>query len=156
MRKFIRAYGVILCDVIIANMAAACFFATEVKAGLLVLLSVFAAQGSTRGPCDPLTPEYCQLPWPNSFFTRPDADSATGVRVNLSLETWPKDIAGRSIDPAEWNRMGELYRTLYVCTTDDDRRLLVCRSRCGRRVGGAGVRFAYLTYNHIEDAENLP
>ena len=83
--------------------------ATEGTKGVFIaLLAVFAARGSSRGPCDPLTPEYCQLPWPNSFFTREDAGSPTGLRVNLSAETWPKDIAGRGIDPAEWNKMGEL------------------------------------------------
>ena len=74
----------------------------------LAVLVVFAARGSSRGPCDPLTPDYCQLPWPNSFFTRQDGDSATGIRVNLSTDTWPKDVAGRGIDPVEWNQMGEL------------------------------------------------
>ena len=89
-------------------MAATCCVAAKVKAVFLVLLSVFAAQGSSRGPCDPLTPEYCQLPWPNSFFTRPDAAAATGLRVNMSQETWPRDSTGRGVDPVEWNTMGEL------------------------------------------------
>ncbi|CAI8056253.1 hypothetical protein GBAR_LOCUS30655, partial [Geodia barretti] len=95
----------IIRDVIIAKMAAACCVAANVKAVFLVLLSAFAAQGSSRGPCDPLTPEYCQLPWPNSFFTRPDAAAATGLRVNMSQETWPRDSTGRGVDPVEWNTM---------------------------------------------------
>lgn len=74
---------------------------------ILFLLTLFASRGYSRGPCDPLVPEYCQLPLPNAFFTRPDPDSPTGVRVNLSIDTWPKDILGRSIDPGNWNTMGK-------------------------------------------------
>lgn len=73
---------------------------------LVILLAVLVGLSWSRGPCDPLVPEYCQLPIPNSFFTRPDAESPTGVRVNFSADTFPKDAFGRGIDPVEWNALG--------------------------------------------------
>ena len=79
---------------------------------LLVLLSLLVRRSQPRGPCDPLVPEYCQLPFPNSFFTRPDAETLTGVRVNFSASTYPKDIFGRSLDLGEWNAMGTYVRSM--------------------------------------------
>ena len=58
------------------------------------------------GPCDPLVPEYCVLPFPNSFYTIPK-DTNTGVQVNFSEASAPVDIIGRRTSPAEWNTMGE-------------------------------------------------
>ena len=82
--------------------------AAEVESFLLFfLLSACTVPSHTRGPCDPLTPEYCQLPLPNSFFTRVDVDSPTGLRLNYSAQTWPKDSFGRGIDLEEWNSLGE-------------------------------------------------
>lgn len=72
----------------------------------IILLALLVGWSWSRGPCDPLVPEYCQLPSPNSFFTRPDVETPTGVRVNFSADTFPKDAFGRGIDPAEWNSMG--------------------------------------------------
>ena len=60
------------------------------------------------GPCDPLVPEYCALPFPNSFFTMLKKDSSTGVKVNFSEASPPVDSIGRSTNPAQWNTMGEL------------------------------------------------
>ena len=36
------------------------------------------------GPCDPLVPGHCLLPWPNDFFTVEDETSATGRRLALA------------------------------------------------------------------------
>lgn len=69
------------------------------------------------GPCDPLVPEYCALPFPNSFFTRPKKDSNTGVQVNLTEASPPVDVIGRRTNPAQWNTMGEretFYRLLTI------------------------------------------
>ena len=59
------------------------------------------------GSCDPLVPEYCALPFPNSYFTRPEKDSNTGVQINLTKATPPVDLVGRRTDPVHWNTMGE-------------------------------------------------
>lgn len=65
------------------------------------------------GPCDPLVPEYCALPFPNSFFTRPKKDGNTGVQVNFTEATPPVDVIGRRTDPAQWNTMGEIESFLF-------------------------------------------
>jgi len=54
--------------------------------------------------CDPIDPAQCMLPYPNDFFTRPDASSATGRRLNLNVLAMPKNVNGKPIDPSSWNR----------------------------------------------------
>ena len=75
---------------------------------LLVFVAVLLPLAiSYRGPCDPLVPEYCGLPFPSSYFTAPDPSTSTGLRVNFSTNTFPPDIIGRLVDPVEWNTFGE-------------------------------------------------
>jgi hypothetical protein len=54
--------------------------------------------------CDPIDPAHCLLPFPNDFFTAPDRSTDTGRRVNLHVLSMPRSVAGKPIDPAEWNR----------------------------------------------------
>jgi hypothetical protein len=54
--------------------------------------------------CDPIDPAQCMLPYPNDWFTKPDASSATGRRLDLNVLAMPRNIAGKSIDPSQWNR----------------------------------------------------
>ncbi len=53
--------------------------------------------------CDPIDPAQCMLPYPNDWFTRPDAMSATGRRLDLNALAMPDNIAGKPIDPSPWN-----------------------------------------------------
>lgn len=46
----------------------------------------------------------CLLPWPSDHFTRPDATTDTGVRVDLDVASMPANASGTPVDPAEWNR----------------------------------------------------
>jgi hypothetical protein len=46
----------------------------------------------------------CLQPWPNDFFTRPDASTPTGKRLNLPLLGMPRNAAGVPIRPDEYNR----------------------------------------------------
>lgn len=75
-----------------------------------------AADALARG-CDILDPAHCLYPFPNDHFTvaaaagspqavNPDdpARSGTGRRVNLNIAAMPRNIAGKPIDPSEWNR----------------------------------------------------
>lgn len=85
----------------------------------LLVLELLHGWGLCRGPCDPLVPEYCPLPFPNSFFTAPSAQSLTGLRVNFSAETFPRDILRRGVNPGEWNTLGQLERRPRgSCTAD--------------------------------------
>jgi hypothetical protein len=54
--------------------------------------------------CDPIDPAQCMLPYPNDWFTRPDASSATGRRLDLDVLAMPRNIAGKPVDPSQWNR----------------------------------------------------
>ena len=62
--------------------------------------------------CDPLDPAHCLYPFPNDHFTQEVGDhqiggverGGTGRRVNLNLLAMPRNIAGKPIDPLEWNR----------------------------------------------------
>ncbi|MFF5295883.1 hypothetical protein [Paractinoplanes globisporus] len=44
------------------------------------------------------------LPFPSDRFTVPDRSSATGRRVHFPADALPANVAGKHIDPAEWNR----------------------------------------------------
>ena len=57
-----------------------------------------------EGACDPADLAACLLPWPNDRFTRPDADTETGLRVDLPADGTPTNSAGTPIGVAEWNR----------------------------------------------------
>lgn len=88
--------------------------------GALLILPLLATvrRSAARGPCDPLVPEYCQLPFPNSFFTAPSSHTPTGVQVNFSTHTFPVDVFGRLADPGEWNTLGNICargRTCRIC-----------------------------------------
>ena len=56
------------------------------------------------GICDPIDPAACLLPFPNDFFTVEDATTGTGRRVSFHPLAMPRNVAGKPIDPAEWNR----------------------------------------------------
>lgn len=54
--------------------------------------------------CDFLDPAVCLQPFPNDYFTRPDASSPTGKRLNLNAQSMPKNTSGIPIDPTDMNR----------------------------------------------------
>lgn len=53
--------------------------------------------------CNPLDPAMCMYPFPSNEYTVP-ADTPTGLKVELPLLGMPRNIAGKPIDPTEWNR----------------------------------------------------
>ena len=73
----------------------------------LLALPAPAASARTRvqsAPrCDGLDTKACLLPFPNDLFTVRDPDTATGRRVDLSPLATPRNVAGKYIDPTEWN-----------------------------------------------------
>jgi hypothetical protein len=56
------------------------------------------------GVCDPTDHAACLLPFPNDTFTVADSTTKTGRRVNLSPLATPRNVAGKPIDPTEFNR----------------------------------------------------
>lgn len=61
-------------------------------------------EAAGTGACDDADPAACLLPWPNDRFTRTDASTATGRRLDLPADGMPANADGTPIDPAEWNR----------------------------------------------------
>ena len=56
------------------------------------------------GICDDLDTAHCLLPFPNDKFTVADPTTDTGRRVNFSPLAMPRNIAGKPVDPIEWNK----------------------------------------------------
>lgn len=54
--------------------------------------------------CDITQTDLCLFPFPNDFFTREDAATATGKRVNFDPMSMPVNTQGIGIDPSEFNR----------------------------------------------------
>ncbi len=55
--------------------------------------------------CDPLTPTYCGFPYPNNYWTEPDGDSVTGLRLALPQVIMPTTIEGAQSSPDAFNEM---------------------------------------------------
>lgn len=55
--------------------------------------------------CDPISYDYCALPYPSSFYLREDATTATGFRVNLGATTIPMTHQGHQPAPTLWNEL---------------------------------------------------
>jgi hypothetical protein len=63
---------------------------------------VFAAPAGAA--CDPIDPSACMLPFPNDFFTKADSSTPTGRRVAFDIASMPRNVAGKPIDPTDWNQ----------------------------------------------------
>lgn len=58
----------------------------------------------SAGACNPTDPTTCLLPWPSDTYTRSDATTDTGLRIDLPQEGMPKNASGVAIQAKEWNR----------------------------------------------------
>ncbi|HET9729433.1 MAG TPA: hypothetical protein VFR41_08440, partial [Acidimicrobiia bacterium] len=88
-------------------------------AGAVVASALFAAPGNAASPfatppgqlhknpppitCDPIDTTKCLLPFPDNYFTVPDASTPTGLRVHFPRESMPANAQGVHIDPTDWN-----------------------------------------------------
>jgi hypothetical protein len=77
-------------------------FVTGVLCALAAAVPALADTGQIG--CDPLDPAVCLQPFPNDYFTVPDASTDTGRRVNFDITAMPRNIAGNPIRPDDWNR----------------------------------------------------
>jgi hypothetical protein len=65
------------------------------------------AAGDPQSPyakCDDLDPAVCLQPFPNNLFTKPSASTDTGLKVHFALTSTPRNVAGKPIQPGQWNR----------------------------------------------------
>lgn len=63
-----------------------------------------ARAGTAAAGCDPVDAAACLLPFPSDYYTVPDSNTATGIRVNLDRAAMPANLLGTHINPTEWNR----------------------------------------------------
>src|SRR5882757_3058200 len=73
----------------------------------LSLASTASAAGDEQSPyakCDNFDPAVCLQPFPNNLFTKPDANTDTGLRVHFALTSMPRNATGKPIQPGQWNR----------------------------------------------------
>lgn len=55
--------------------------------------------------CDFLDSSVCLYPFPNNYFTMPDRNTMTGLRLNLNSVSMPSNVDGEHIDPSSWNHL---------------------------------------------------
>jgi hypothetical protein len=63
-----------------------------------------AVEGADDRKCDYLDPAVCLQPWPNDWFTRADAETPTGKRLDLDPNATPANREGKHVDPTDHNR----------------------------------------------------
>jgi hypothetical protein len=59
---------------------------------------------SDASRCDFLDMAVCLQPWPNDYFTIADKTTDTGRRLNLDLQSMPRNVEGKPIEPSDYNR----------------------------------------------------
>lgn len=57
-----------------------------------------------KSTCDPLDPTICLQPFPSDYYTRPDASTPTGLRLDFPKAGMPTNKSGVPVDPTEINR----------------------------------------------------
>jgi hypothetical protein len=58
---------------------------------------------SNADRCDFMDPTVCLQPWPNDYFTKSDASTDTGRRLNFQSASLPANKDGVHIDPTDFN-----------------------------------------------------
>jgi hypothetical protein len=58
---------------------------------------------SNADRCDFLDPAVCMQPFPNDYFTKTDASTDTGRRLNFQAASMPHNTHGVAIDPTDFN-----------------------------------------------------
>jgi hypothetical protein len=73
---------------------------------VLVVVAACSSRDDSGIPdsCNPLGGQTCMLPWPSMAFTKVDATSATGLRIDAPIAAMPKNGDGISIDPTKLDR----------------------------------------------------
>jgi hypothetical protein len=59
---------------------------------------------SDASRCDFLDMAVCLQPWPNDYFTIADKGTSTGRRLNLDLQSMPRNAEQKPIEPSDYNR----------------------------------------------------
>ena len=62
------------------------------------------AQPPNAKYCDNFDPTVCLQPFPNDYFTVLDPSTKTGRRIHFNILAMPRNVAGKPIQPREWNK----------------------------------------------------
>jgi hypothetical protein len=62
------------------------------------------ATPSDASRCDFLDLAVCLQPWPNDYFTIADKSTDTGRRLNLDVQSMPRNVENKPIEPSDYNR----------------------------------------------------
>src|SRR4051812_7355558 len=54
--------------------------------------------------CDTIDTSACMLPFPNDLYTKADPSTRTGRRIDFTIAAMPRNVAGKPIEPTDWNR----------------------------------------------------
>jgi hypothetical protein len=79
----------------------------EVRSFVVGIAFVTACGGNTVNvpdQCNPLGGQGCLLPWPSSAFEVADSSTATGRRLDISIDAMPKNVDQTPIDPTSLDR----------------------------------------------------
>jgi hypothetical protein len=82
--------------------ASACARSSPAPAGTTARPIRYSAPNGDR--CDIIDPAVCLQPFPNDYFTVRDRSTATGIRVNLNLQSMPANRVGIHFDPSDIDR----------------------------------------------------
>lgn len=79
------------------------FMSDQIGTLALTIILLSSDEATTTG-CDPTQGRDCLLPFPNDYYTVPDAQSLTGKRVALRSSMLPANSKGGPVDPSQSNR----------------------------------------------------
>jgi hypothetical protein len=77
---------------------------TSMLVAIVAALALSPTALATAHRCDQLDASVCLYPWPNNYFTTPDATTDTGRRLDLAADATPQNRNAKHIDPTDFNR----------------------------------------------------
>ena len=75
-----------------------------VLACIAACLTIAAPAAAQAPRCDDLDPKVCLQPFPSNLFTKSNPATDTGIQLDFPITAMPRNVAGKPIDPTEWNR----------------------------------------------------
>eukprot|EP01084_Bolivina_argentea_P226894 383196_1 len=84
-----------------------------------IIIAITNSQQWPPTPCDPLVVDFCTLPWPNDYWLLKDQNQ-NPINLNLTEVNLPIDIAGRTVDPTNWNVLDGFSPLPAIMTFFDD------------------------------------
>ncbi|MFO0590542.1 MAG: hypothetical protein U0441_23575 [Polyangiaceae bacterium] len=98
--------GGLLVTALLATLLGACSGSDTSGSGTTSTTTITGPDDGLSADCNPLRGAgACLLPYPSAVFTKDDATSPTGLRVDLTPELFPVNVDGVKFDPARLNAL---------------------------------------------------